>query len=365
MSDKTIRVALLAILTATCALSRGQTALSKFERIFAWGMPRDEDTARAYSEIGVTDIRVADAQQLELALRFGMIPYCGTFSPRGRHRQVMSPGEEEHFAYINGHDLKHLGPEERKNLVNRRRIEMNHRYGGEPIAGLDNLNSARIACFNSDADHEISKKALDAICARVPGVKGIYFDYIGYSNFKGCYCDVCLSDCKAYLSGKSLPDNRQNRDLFYRELLVDYFNAMVDYVHQQYPDFKVVAHIYPVFLPDPLYGNRTKADFCGQTVAWYFPWDEVKIADYTRITVEQANRYFKAVRGVPFVGLNRRPGSLWSKTPATLERELRTILQAGGRTLMVCNGSDMLEPGIREVFRSFAAGQGVGFVPGR
>jgi hypothetical protein len=111
--------------------------------------------------------------------------------------------------------------------------------------------------------------------------------------------------------------------------------------------------VYPTFLPDPLYGNRLKADFCGQTVAWYFPWDTEKIAQYTKFTVMEQNKYLEGVRGVPFVGLNRAPGSLWAKDAATLGSELRTILAAGGDMLMVCNGNDMIEPGIHEVFMTY------------
>lgn len=325
----------------------------KFSRVFCWGIPTDEETARKYSEIGVTDIRVNNEQQLGLALKYGMTPYCGTFGPRGEHAQVMSVEEEKHWAYINGHDLKEAQAPEKKTARNQRRTELKHRYGGEPDAALDTLNDARIACFLSDAGYERSKKTIDEICACVPGVKGIYFDYLGYTNFKGCYCGVCLNVCTNYLAEHDLVDNPGNRDRFYRDALVSYYNDMIDYVKGKHPDFKVVVHVYPTFLPEPLYGNRTKADFCGQTVAWYFPWAREKIGRYTRITVGEARKYHPEVQGIPFVGLNTKPGSLWVKDAATLEKELQTILEAGGDTLMVCNGADMLDPGIFEVFRKY------------
>ena len=82
-----------------------------------------------YSEIGVTDIRVFDEKQLGLALKYGMTPYCGTFAPRGRHGQVMSPKEEEYFAYINAHDLGKITSTEMEDLKDRRSIEMKHRFG--------------------------------------------------------------------------------------------------------------------------------------------------------------------------------------------------------------------------------------------
>jgi len=337
----------------TCTQTVKREPLKKFRRVFSWGILTNEETARKYSAIGVTDIRVRNQQELELARKHNMTPYCGTFAPHGKHRQVMSLEEEKHFAYINGHDLKDIASAEKKNVIDKRRIEMKHRYGGEPVAALDTLNSSRIACFLSDTDYELSRSAIDKICSQVKGVKGIFFDYIGYSNFKGCYCEDCLKAYRKYLLEKKLADNQENKELFYRDTLVAYYNDMIDYVKSKHPDFKVVVHVYPTFLPEPLYGNRTKADFCGQTVAWYFPWNTEKITRYTKITINDENKYFKDVQGVPFVGLNRRPGSLWIKDAATLEKELQTILKAGGDMLMVCNGSNMIKPGIYEVFKKY------------
>ena len=336
-----------------CTQTKKREPEKKFRRVFCWGSLKDEETARKYSEIGVTDMRVFNQKQLDLALKYGMTPYCSTFTPRGKHKQVMSPEEEKHFAYINGHDLKNMKSAEKKAVVDKRRIEMKHRYGGEPVAALDTLNSCRIACFLSDENYEQSKKSLDKICSQVKGVKGIFFDYIGYSNFKGCYCKDCLKAYKKYLSERKLADNQLNKNIFYRDMLVKYYNDMIDYVKSKHPDFKVVVHVYPTFLPEPLYGNRIKADFCGQTVAWYFPWNTEKIARYTRITVNNQNKYFKDVQGVPFVGLNRTPGSLWVKDAATLEKELQAILKAGGNMLMVCSGDDMIKPGIYEIFKKY------------
>lgn len=327
----------------------------RFRRVFSWGRPTNDEIARKYSEIGVTDMRVYNKKELALALKYGITPYCGTFLPCGKHGQVMSVKEEKHFAYINGHDLKGIAPAEKKKVIDERRIAMKHRYGGEPDVALDTLNSTRIACFLSDTNCELSKKSIDKMCSRVKGVKGVFFDYLGYSNFKGCYCEGCLKAYNEYLANNKLADTQKNKNLFYRDTLVAYYNKMIDYVKSKHPEFTVVVHVYPTFLPEPLYGNRTKADFCGQTVAWYFPWNIDKITKYTKITVDEQNKYFKNAQGVPFVGLNKRPGSLWNKPPETLEKELRTILQAGGDMLMVCNGADMLKPGIYEVFKKYCA----------
>lgn len=332
---------------------------TKFKRVFCWGSLKDDEMARRYKEAGVTDIPVRNQTQLELALKYGMTPYCGTFSPRGKHGQVMTPEEEKHFAYINGHDLKKMKAADKKAIVDKRRIEMKHRYGGEPDAKLDTLNSCRIPCFLSDADDELSRKAIDEICSRVNGVKGIFFDYLGYSNFKGCHCETCREAYEKYLAENQLIDSQENKDRFYRDKLVGYYNDMIDYVKSNHPDFKVVVHVYPTFLPEPLYGNRVKADFCGQTVAWYFPWPEEKIRKYTKTVIGEQNRHFNDVTGVPFVGVNATPGkSLWRKDPATLEKELKILLDSGADSLMICNGAAMLEPGYFEIFKKYCGEPG-------
>jgi hypothetical protein len=115
-----------------------------------------------------------------------------------------------------------------------------------------------------------------------------------------------------------------------------------------------VVHLYPDFKNDPLYGNRLKTDYCGQTVSWYFKWDQEKIKKYTQIVVNNARDYHKHVSGLPFIGINQNPGSsLVRKTPQEVEQELQTILAAGGRTLLVCNGAAIIAPGYYEVFKKY------------
>lgn len=322
----------------------------KFRQVFSWGHPQTEEEARKYSEIGVTDIVVANENQARLAVKYNMIPYCGAFFPCGPHKQVMTEEEEKLFAYITGEDLKQLSRGERARIVDARRMEKQHRYGGEPAVFPDVLNGIRLPCFLSDEGLVLSKKRIDALFAKVPSARGIYLDFFGYNNFKDCRCGNC--------TGKFEAAKRKNpalsRGEFFRDALVDYYNAVIGYVKKKHPGARVHAHIYPTFLAEPLYGNRTKTDFCAQTVAWYFPWEKEKIARYTKIVVGEAEKYHRGVKGIPFVGLKALPGtSLAAKSPALLEEELKTILASGGDALSVCNGFDMIKPGYYEVFRKY------------
>ena len=347
--------AVICVLSGCCT----NTPTPKFQHFFSWGAPVNDTQAARYASAGVTDILVYTPKQSDLAVKHGMIPYCGVFTPAGPHLQVLSREEEKYHRYINGLDMKPNHPDRKtfKAIINRRRMEKRHRFGGEnehnPIDTVNNIKG--IPCFNSDPDYTMSKQKLDRIIAKAaPEVKGICFDYLGYTNQHGCYCENCVSAYREFLKSGSLSDTVENRNIFYRDKLVAYYNAMIDYVKKKRPDFKVVVHIYPVFRPEPLYGNRTKADFCGQTAAWYFQWPLDKVSRYTRIIVERAAEFHPGAVGVPFVGVQAVKGNaLAYKSPEQLELELQTILAAGGRSLQVCSGRYIIAPGYYEIFKRY------------
>jgi len=350
---------LLAVLLLPLLPGAAETepATPKFRRIFCWGYPADDAAAARYAQAGVTDIQVRTPEEAQLARKYGMTPYFSCFMAAGPHRQSMTPEEEEYTVYINGLDLAPGLPRaERMKIIHRRRIEKKHRYGGEMETKLDTLR-CDIPCFISDEGLELSRHRVDELLKKAPpGVAGIYLDYIGYTNHRGCYCPKCLEKLRRHLAENHLADTPENRAGFYRDRLVEYYNAVIDYIKSRRPDFRIVVHLYPDFQPDPLFGNRVKADFCGQTVAWYFQWQPDKIERYTRHVVEHAKDHHPGSEGIPFIGVNTsRTGSLGFKTPETVERELRIILAAGGRTLMVCNGPAILEPGYFEIFKKYTA----------
>lgn len=329
----------------------------KFVRLFCWGgASAKEENMRRFAEAGVTDILVPNEKAFRLAVKYGMRPYWKCFTPEGPWRQVMTAEEEEIHRYISGKDLDPKLPrEEKRKILDSRRIEKNHQYGGE-ASGTDPL-CTEIKCFISDDGLALSRKKLDSILDSAPeGTEGIHLDYFGYMNNRGCYCESCLRKYQKYLQDKKLSDTQENRDIFYRDQILEYYTRVIDYIKQKRPDFKIVVHVYPDFKPEHLYGQKIKADFCGQTVAWYFKWDEEKIRRYTRFVMEHAKDHHPGAAGIPFLGLSTKPeSSLGYKSPEDVEREMKVILSSGGRTLMVCNGYHIIEPGYFEVFKKYCA----------
>ena len=346
----------LTLLAGGCMTSKNTSAENrKFERLFCWGRPTSEAVAERFAAAGVTDIMTVNRKQYDLARKYGMNAYWGCFTPAGPHRQVLSPEEEKLQAYLSGKDLDPKMPRaERMKILHPRRVEKQHRYGGEPVREIDVI-CADIACFISDEDLALTRKKLDRMLDNAPAdAAGIFLDYLGYMNLRGCYCEKCLVKYRKYLADKKLKDTQGNRTAFYREKLADYYNNVIGYIKSRRPGFKIAVHIYPDFRNDHLYGNRTSADYCGQTVSWYFKFDEAKIRKYTKYVLEHAKDHFANAEGLPFIGLSADPASsLGYKTPAEIEHDLRTILSAGGRTVMVCNGHDILKPGYFEVFRKY------------
>lgn len=341
---------LKALLPLAFLLAANANAADRFEFLFAWGHVTDEASAKAFADIGVTDVTAGKAG-FAAARKFGLVPYV-TFWPHGPHKQVLRDEEQRHLDFINASDLRgRLTRDEIDKLQNERRIAAKCQFGGEPAASPD-LCPQLIACFLSDTNCAMSKAALDKKLAENPDAGGIAFDYIGYTNFRSCECDDCKAKLAAYLQKTGQEENEASRNRFFREALVTYINTLVDHVRSVRPDMKVSMHLYPVFLPDPLYGKDLKADTIQETVAWYFQWPDEKIADYTR-RIETAEHRPGSV-SVPFVGLSATPGrALAYKSPERLEAELRIILAAGGRRLGVCNGRDMVKPGYREVFMKY------------
>jgi len=348
----------LALLAGGCLSSKNTSAENpKFERLICWGRPASEAVAERLAAAGVTDIMTVNRKQYDLARKYGMTAYWGCFTPAGPHRQVLSPEEEKLHAYLSGKDLDPKMPRaERMKILHRRRVEKQHRYGGEPVREIDVI-CTNIPCFISDEDLAFSRKKLDRMLDDAPAdAAGMFLDFLGYMNLRGCYCEQCLAKYRKYLADKKLTDTQENRTAFYREKLTDYYNRVIGYIKSRRPDFKIVVHIYPDFRNDHLYGSRTCADYCGQTVSWYFKFDEAKIRQYTKYVIAHAKDHFTNAEGLPFIGLNvDKSSSLGYKTPAEVEHDLRTILSAGGRTVMVCNGLDILKPGYFEVFRKYCA----------
>ncbi|NLO05116.1 MAG: hypothetical protein GX131_04725 [candidate division WS1 bacterium] len=251
--------------------------------------------------------------------------------------QVMNDDEEAAFNFISAGDNSYIIP---------------YQWGGEAIMTNEVLTN-RAICFSSDAARDLFKPMIDNI-ASVPGVDALGFDGFGYQNYRRCYCEECQKRLADYMAAHpDMPEEEASVNYF-RDALVGYINHLAGYARSKRANIKTSIHIWPVFMPEPLYGNRLDIDYCGQTAAWYTLWPEEKIAEYSRIIVQDANNYYPRQQGVGMIGYYDRPGEFPVKDAERVDMELRTMIENGCRRIQVCSSIHVVNsPEIAEVFRRY------------
>ena len=250
--------------------------------------------------------------------------------------QVMSEGEQAALNFISAGRNVYLIP---------------YQWGGEPIMTNEVLTSSPV-CLSSPEAKALMEQMIDTI-ASVPGC-GLGFDGYGYRNYHRCYCERCEGLFAEYMAAHPDVPEEEASVTFFRDMLVEYINDLADYARSKRPDIKTTIHIWPVFAPEPLYGNRLDVDYCGQTAAWYTLWPQEKIAEYSRAIVEDAQAYHERQQGVGMIGYYDRPCEFPVKDAACVEMELSTMIDNGCRRIQVCSSIHVVNNAeIADVFRRF------------
>ncbi len=253
--------------------------------------------------------------------------------------QVMSPAEQEALAQL---------------AADKAPGKSGYQFGGEPVRGLEVLETP-LLCFHDPRVTKVLQLQAAEILS-VPGVRGVAFDYFGYQNYRCCHCPQSRQQLAVYQTEHPALAPAAALERFSLETLVEFSNRLAAHAYAVRPDAKVITHVYPVYLPEPLYGNRLDLDVCGQTAAWFFEpfWGLEKIRDYARVIATEANRYHPRPRGAALLGYYNSPMAFPVKSPARLQAELQAILDSGCTRVQVCSFGDVLKtPEAAAVFRSF------------
>lgn len=309
----------------------------KIRKLYTFFTPKTEEDIALMKKYNVVATSTdANPKTIELLHKAGIQAYA-SFGPVGWHDSQLTPEQKAVQAYLNGSDLPKDA--ERPLKIARRLKNGRYSYGGEPFpdvkfcGGTEVFWEGYIRCFVGEKAREMARAQLDRVCA-VPGIDGIAFDYVGYTNYHGCEHPECRRLCVAYLKENNLPDTQENRNKFFLNELVEYYASCARHIRSIHPEFKIMAHLYPVFLPEPLYGNRLDIDIAGETCAWYRIWNTAKVEDYARRAVLNQHKYHKNTTCVPFIAITAGD---WAdiKTPEIVDAELRAILKSGTDTLMM------------------------------
>lgn len=251
--------------------------------------------------------------------------------------QVMSEDEQAAASFIGAGRNRYIIP---------------YQWGGEPVMTNEVLLN-EIICMSDEDAVALLEQQIDDLAA-VPGLEGIALDGFGYQNFRCCYRERCEGLLADYTRANPEMPEEEATQTFFREMLVDYINHLADYARERRGDIRTTIHVWPVFAPEPLCGNRLDVDFCGQTAAWYALWPQEKIAEYSRIIVEDANLHYERPQGVGMIGYYDRPGEFPVKDAARVEMELATMIENGCRRIQVCSTIHVINSAeIAEVFRRF------------
>lgn len=239
--------------------------------------------------------------------------------------QVMTDEQEAARTFIAAGKNKYLIP---------------YQFGGEPRMTNEVLDT-KIICFSNPQAKELFKPLIDDVVS-VPGIGGVAFDGFGYQNYHRCHCSACEKLLEEFRARNPAMPKEEAETTFFRGVLVDTINSLADYARSKNPGIKTSIHLWPVFAPDPLYGNRLNVDACGQTAAWYSLWPETKITEYSRIISKNANDFYPRPTGVGMIGYYDLPGKFPVKDAARVDMELRTMLAGGCRGVMVCDAQHVV-----------------------
>ncbi len=352
----TMRPVLCLALNALLAIAAG--AESRLTRLMGWGGGDPAVIVPAAAEVGFTDIIVWNRDPVYLGklvehdTKHGLGTYCSIWLGDLKDWRKRYPDQEPPVQQISAEELALVEPQQAALKAG----QSAYQYGGEPVGGRAEVFNDDLLCFHDPRTVELFKAQFRDILS-VPGMTGVAFDYFGYRNYRCCRCPRSLALLAEYRQQHPDLTEAAAEQRFSLETLTGVCNELADYARQLKPGCRVTGHVYPVYLPEPLYGNRLNWDTCGQTAAWFFEpfWSYDKIRDYGKVIAEQAKRFFPNQVGAALIGVYVKPGKYPVKGKERLTQEMRAIREGGVTVCQVCSMNDVLnDPDARAVFAAFA-----------
>jgi hypothetical protein len=190
----------------------------------------------------------------------------------------------------------------------------------------------------------VLKTNVKEILETAPNLKGVALDMFGYQNYNCCYCPTSMKAFDEYCLKHKEMAKEDAWSSFNLETLVSFQNELCDYARTVRGNVKITNHVWPVYMPEPLYGNRLNLDYCAQTAAWFFEpfWNDNKITSYSKQIVFDADKYYKRQQGIPFVGYFHR-NDYPVKSPERLTHEIDLIFaNSSSESLVIYNFSDIV-----------------------
>lgn len=351
-------VCLVGLMLSCAAVGSGddaQPAIAATARVLTgWGSGKPDEMVPAAAKAGFSELVVHHdnaaefSRYIELGRQHGIDIYAWLYlgdvkAWKAAHpdiappMQVMNAEEDAALARIN---------------ADKTPGKSNYQFGGEPVQAMEVLTTP-LLCFHDPRVVAFFKSQIAEMLA-FPGVRGVALDYIGYRNYRCCRCPLSMELAAAHHRSHPSLSADQAMDQFSLQSLVEFNNVLAAHARAVDPKTKVITHIYPLYLPEPLYGNRLDVDVCGQTAAWFFEpfWSSTKITEYARVIVEDANRFHPRPRGAALLGYMSKT----NKTPDRVEAELLAIFAGGCHRVHICDfKSAVNQPDIAAILAKYFA----------
>jgi hypothetical protein len=345
---------LAALFAAWVACAPAAEPPARLESLWGWVGGCTGTTVSNAAAVGFTDLLTWTTDPKALG---GLVPVAAERGLRVFATVTLSPGYWKKDRPGEPLPLQELNAAEKASLEALRTskgvTDPPYQHGGEPLSDHEVLTSDLLCFHRAGVADAVKARIREALT--VPGLRGIAFDGIGYQNYRCCRCAESEKQLAEWRKARPELSEAQACDAFSLETLVAFQNDLAAFARSLRPDVLTSLHIWPVFAPEPLYGNRLDVDYCGQTAAWYTLWGLDKVRDYARIIAGQEKRHHPRPTGVAMVGYYHQRGGFPEKTPERVEAELRAILEGGCRHVQVCGLNDVLKnPAVAEVFRKFA-----------
>jgi len=354
--ERSVCLAVCLLLSAASTNGAAPATGRPFAQLTGWGGGKPEEIVPQAAAVGFDEIIVwnHDPQHLARLIALGRAHDIGIYgaihlsdvADWKRRRPGVLPPLQQMSAVENAAWQRIRGDKSQG--------KSGYQYGGEPVHGIEVLETP-LLCFHHPEVRLFFEEQLRDLLG-LAGLRGIALDYFGYQNYRGCRCPASLQALAAWRRIHPDLTQRQALERFSLETLVEFVNTLARSARAARADAKVACHVYPVFLPEPLYGNRLDVDYCGQTAAWYFEpfWSYAKIRSYTQVICGEEKKYLARPKGVAMVGFYARPGLYPVKSPERLTGELQAILAGQGDRVQVCSLNDVLnDPAARAVFQRF------------
>lgn len=218
-----------------------------------------------------------------------------------------------------------------------------YQYGGEPAEGHREVLDQPLVCPSDPSVMDFAEQCIRE--AKELGYDGVCWDFIGYRNYHSCCCKLCSEKLREYLDNHSNENQAQSEASFYENILIKLYSSLYDMVKEIDPEMMVMSHCHPIFLPNHFYGLKTKVDYCGITVSWFFKphWHKDKVRKYIRKTVEGPYAYPQTV-GMPMIGFYG--SEIWEshrRSGADLRQDLEIVKNAGADAFMLCELGNILQ----------------------